>query len=266
MGSEMCIRDSPPTPPPTPEVEAWLDFDSSLGDVAFVPAPSEAVNSTLTSLDVAPPPLQDVAPAPPQDVAPPTPRRIEGFDDSDGDCNDEAAEVSKGDDLFNDNHEYTNNLIEDFQAREDTSADPRPPSEHIIARQSIPGADYSVSTFNAMYDSLASFEAKINNTKELPSEELYTITGQVQQLTKLVKTKEPRWGDRKVRLAVAALSVFRMRLIDMSLRDNVLMKARSGNTSPHRATGLTSWAAFNRTLLSTFVISFCSWKEISDPS
>lgn len=89
-----------------------------------------------------------------------------------------------------------------------------------LVSKSTSGIDISTHPYNR-YIPRSSYEDLSTRQQPTPPGESLTIIGGAERLRAHIKQTHPEWCGRLVRLAVAALTIYRMRLVDVSLRDHV---------------------------------------------
>ena len=95
--------------------------------------------------------------------------------------------------------------------------------EFVQRRLTIPGASQSTAAFRASFDKLIGYfgEGAFTNLKPEPQERRGNILMKTQDIAKRVSEFAPHWDDYMKRLAIAAIHLYRQRMIDVTLRDHV---------------------------------------------
>jgi len=91
-------------------------------------------------------------------------------------------------------------------------------------RRLMQGASTSEADFTSLFESIgnASASSLPHVTKQSP-EKNATILERTRRLTALIRNRYPGWDEHQVRLACAALAIYRMRLVDMFIREHALL-------------------------------------------
>ena len=96
--------------------------------------------------------------------------------------------------------------------------------EQARKRRLLPGADTTMSEFRSFFDDLSGTAYEyLAEVPRLASEEEPTIPSKVLQIRELTLRRLPHMGEALVRLITAAITVYRLRLTDLRLRELVLL-------------------------------------------
>ena len=97
-------------------------------------------------------------------------------------------------------------------------------SHRCKQRRLMKGAAASASDFDALFNTCSSAAVdSIHSRDPDVGEKKATILERTKRLKGFVWTKHTEWCDHQVRLAAAALAIYRMRLVDMFIREHVLL-------------------------------------------
>ena len=94
---------------------------------------------------------------------------------------------------------------------------------NLRARRDLPGAATSGADFGGLWSIVAQLMPTLSAATRTPEPKAVSIIARTKHLESLVIQHYPTWVPAVRRLAVAALSVYRMRLIDISLCDHVYL-------------------------------------------
>ena len=99
--------------------------------------------------------------------------------------------------------------------KEDDDQDTSVPAQSK-KRRLMQGADTSDADFTSLFETTASASASSlpHVTKQAP-EKNAAILERTRRLTILIRNRYPGWDEHQVRIACAALAIYRMRLVDM---------------------------------------------------
>ena len=99
--------------------------------------------------------------------------------------------------------------------------------EHLTAwkkRRLMRGAANSDAVFDAMFIRLeTAANTSLQNVIPHNTDNKDTILGKVAHITAIIQDRHPTWSFLKTRLACAALSLYRMRLVDLFFREHVML-------------------------------------------
>ena len=120
--------------------------------------------------------------------------------------------------------------------------------DRVRRRRFLPGAANTMQAFDDMFDEYDVINAELlESVPKQTHDEQWGILAHVDRLRTFVRSRHADWPDFQQRLAVAALAVYRMRMIDMFIREHVMLlwimegekyiRAHAGHCYIYHATG-----------------------------
>jgi hypothetical protein len=110
---------------------------------------------------------------------------------------------------------------------DDDDVDMQDPTTNLSAwkkRRLMPGSSESTSRFRALFaDSVREATASLSGVVAEVGSDHDSILGRTTLIMTKIRLAHPAWIDLQVRIACAALSMYRMRLVDLFMREHVLL-------------------------------------------